>query len=188
MRIGLAAARGLALALELPVAGVSTLDALAAGAPGAVPVIDARRGEVFVVAGSRGACRPTTLDVGRARAASATGPSATATLFEARRRASSRPTTSELHLPRARFHARSPARSARPSSSSRSTCRAPDAGGRRRDARAPRLELADLTAIEEIERASTRRRGRARCSPASWRSRARSASARSTDDDACSAI
>ena len=36
MRLGLAAARGLALALELPVAGVSTLDALAAGAPGAM--------------------------------------------------------------------------------------------------------------------------------------------------------
>ena len=29
-------------------AGVSTLDALAAGADGALPVIDARRGEVFV--------------------------------------------------------------------------------------------------------------------------------------------
>ena len=49
VRIGLAAARGLALALELPVAGVSTLEALARGAPGAVPVIDARRGEVFVL-------------------------------------------------------------------------------------------------------------------------------------------
>ena len=34
LRIGLAAARGLALALDVPVAGVSTLDALAAGAPG----------------------------------------------------------------------------------------------------------------------------------------------------------
>jgi tRNA threonylcarbamoyladenosine biosynthesis protein TsaB len=48
VRIGLAAARGLALALGVPVAGVSTLDALAAGAPGAVPVLDARRREVFV--------------------------------------------------------------------------------------------------------------------------------------------
>ena len=47
-RIGLAVARGLALALELPVAGVSTLDALAAASAGAYPVIDARRGEVFV--------------------------------------------------------------------------------------------------------------------------------------------
>jgi tRNA threonylcarbamoyladenosine biosynthesis protein TsaB len=49
IRIGLAAARGLAFALQIPVAGVSTLDALAAGAPGAVPVIDAKRREVFVL-------------------------------------------------------------------------------------------------------------------------------------------
>src|SRR3989440_10279705 len=48
LRIGLAAARGLALALDLPVAGVSTLDALAAGTPGAGPVLEARRGEGFV--------------------------------------------------------------------------------------------------------------------------------------------
>jgi len=47
-RIGLAVARGLALSLDLPVAGVSTLDALAASVGGAYPVIDARRGEVFV--------------------------------------------------------------------------------------------------------------------------------------------
>jgi tRNA threonylcarbamoyladenosine biosynthesis protein TsaB len=47
-RIGLAAARGLALALELPVAGVSTLDALAEAREDAFPVLDARRREVFV--------------------------------------------------------------------------------------------------------------------------------------------
>jgi tRNA threonylcarbamoyladenosine biosynthesis protein TsaB len=47
-RIGLATARGLALALDLPVAGVSTLDALAAGAEGAYAVVDAGRREVFV--------------------------------------------------------------------------------------------------------------------------------------------
>lgn len=47
-RIGLAVARGLGVALGVPAAGISTLDALAAGAAGAVPVIDARRGEVFV--------------------------------------------------------------------------------------------------------------------------------------------
>jgi tRNA threonylcarbamoyladenosine biosynthesis protein TsaB len=47
-RIGLAIARGLSLALELPVAGVSTLDALAAARADAYPVVDARRGEVFV--------------------------------------------------------------------------------------------------------------------------------------------
>ena len=49
VRIGLAAAHGLALSLDLLGAGVSTLDALAAGAPGALPVIDARRREVFTL-------------------------------------------------------------------------------------------------------------------------------------------
>ena len=44
IRIGLAVARSLALALRVPVGGASTLDAFAGG----VPVIDARRGEVFV--------------------------------------------------------------------------------------------------------------------------------------------
>jgi tRNA threonylcarbamoyladenosine biosynthesis protein TsaB len=43
VRIGLATARGLALGLGVPVAGVSTLHAFAGGQP----VIDARRGEVF---------------------------------------------------------------------------------------------------------------------------------------------
>ena len=42
-RIGLAIVRGLALALEIPAAGVSTLDALAAARDGAFPIIDARR-------------------------------------------------------------------------------------------------------------------------------------------------
>jgi tRNA threonylcarbamoyladenosine biosynthesis protein TsaB len=47
-RIGLAVARGLELALEIPGAGVSTLAALASAQADAYPVIDARRGEVFV--------------------------------------------------------------------------------------------------------------------------------------------
>jgi tRNA threonylcarbamoyl adenosine modification protein YeaZ len=58
VRIGLAAARGLALARALPVAGASTLEALAAGAQGAVPVIDARRGEVFVLVDGTPDCLP----------------------------------------------------------------------------------------------------------------------------------
>ena len=47
IRMALATARALSLALGIPVAGVSTLAALAAGAPGALPVIDAKRSEIF---------------------------------------------------------------------------------------------------------------------------------------------
>ena len=57
IRIGLATARGLALALDLPVAGVSTLGAF----DGGTPVIDARRGEVFTTGPSL--ARPEELDV-----------------------------------------------------------------------------------------------------------------------------
>ena len=49
IRLGLAAARSLALALDVPLAGVSTLEALAAGAPGATPVIDGGRREIFAL-------------------------------------------------------------------------------------------------------------------------------------------
>jgi tRNA threonylcarbamoyladenosine biosynthesis protein TsaB len=53
IRIGLVTARALALSLGVPVAGVSTLAALAAGSPGAMPVIDARRREVFALVGGQ---------------------------------------------------------------------------------------------------------------------------------------
>jgi tRNA threonylcarbamoyladenosine biosynthesis protein TsaB len=56
IRIALATARGLALALDVPVAGSSTLSAFAGG----VPVIDAKRGEVF---SEGGVSRPEELDV-----------------------------------------------------------------------------------------------------------------------------
>jgi tRNA threonylcarbamoyladenosine biosynthesis protein TsaB len=49
LRMGLVTARALALSLEVPVAGVSTLAALAHGAPGAIPIVDARRREVFAL-------------------------------------------------------------------------------------------------------------------------------------------
>ena len=47
-RIGLAVARGLGLALEIPAAGISTLDALGSARDETVPILDARRREVFV--------------------------------------------------------------------------------------------------------------------------------------------
>jgi tRNA threonylcarbamoyladenosine biosynthesis protein TsaB len=49
LRIGIATARGLALALGRPCTGVSTLEALGAGAPGALALVDARRGELFTL-------------------------------------------------------------------------------------------------------------------------------------------
>ena len=49
LRMGLVTARALALALEVPVAGVSTLAALGHGAPGARPLLDGRRAEVFTL-------------------------------------------------------------------------------------------------------------------------------------------
>jgi tRNA threonylcarbamoyladenosine biosynthesis protein TsaB len=52
LRIGIATARGLALGLGVPCIGVSTLDALAAGAPEALALIDARRGELFALDGA----------------------------------------------------------------------------------------------------------------------------------------
>ena len=66
LRIGLVTARALALSLGVQVAGVSTLAALAAGSPGAVPVIDARRSEAFTLTdGTPRVCRPEELGVDR---------------------------------------------------------------------------------------------------------------------------
>jgi len=105
VRIGLAAARGLALALDLPGAGVSTLAALAEGAPGATPVIDARRHEVFALVGGEPAVLPPgELEV--EEGATYVGDGARryrATLEE--RGAVVPPDDDERHVPRARFHA-----------------------------------------------------------------------------------
>ncbi len=101
VRIGLATARGLALALDIPVAGVSTLDALAAGAPGAVPVIDARRREVFVPGR---VLAPGDLGVEPGRIYAGSGAVRYRSIFEAAG-ADVPPDGDERHLPRARFHA-----------------------------------------------------------------------------------
>lgn len=100
-RIGLSFARGLALSLDLSVAGVSTLAALATCTPQAFPIVDARRGEVFVpgplavspedvvlppgsVCVGSGACRYRELLMSRG--------------------ADVPPVDSELHIPRASLH------------------------------------------------------------------------------------
>ena len=104
LRLGLATARGLALALDLPVAGVSTLDALAAGAPGALPVVDGGRREVFTLVGGEPAVRAPQ-DVGAALALCVgNGAVRYRTILEANG-AEVPPDDDERHLPRARFHA-----------------------------------------------------------------------------------
>jgi tRNA threonylcarbamoyladenosine biosynthesis protein TsaB len=102
VRIGLAAARGLALALDLPVAGVSTLDVLAAGAPGALPVIDAKRREVFVPGPH--AVPPADLELEPRRLCIGDGAVRYRVVLEAAG-AEVPPDDDERHLPRARFHA-----------------------------------------------------------------------------------
>lgn len=105
LRMGLATARALAFALDVPVAGVSTLSALAAGAPGALPVIDAKRREVFtVVEGEPAVLRPDELELRPATTCVGDGALRYRDVLE-RAGAHVPPDASELHLPRARFHA-----------------------------------------------------------------------------------
>lgn len=105
VRIGLAAARGLALALDLPAAGVSTLAALAAGSPGALPVVDAQRREVFtVVEGEERCLPPAQLELEPGTKCVGDGAVRYRPLLE-EAGAEIPPDASELHIPRARFHA-----------------------------------------------------------------------------------
>ena len=105
VRVGLSTARGLALALDVPVAGVSTLDALAAGAPGALPVIDARRREIFVADGEPRALAPSELELTPGTVCVGNGAVRYRAILEAAG-AEIPPDRDERHLPRARFHAR----------------------------------------------------------------------------------
>jgi tRNA threonylcarbamoyladenosine biosynthesis protein TsaB len=106
IRIGLSAARGLALALGIPVAGVSTLAALAAGAPdGALPVIDAQRREVFTLRdGEPVALRPVALEFEPGTTLVGDGAVRYRPQLEAAG-AEIPPDDDLVHLPRARFHA-----------------------------------------------------------------------------------
>ena len=104
VRTGLAAARGLSLALDVPVAGVPTLDALEAGAPEAVALIDAKRREVFLDQGGSVVALPAAAFEAPGRTCVGDGAvryrehlEGTGSLVP--------PDESELHLPRARFHA-----------------------------------------------------------------------------------
>jgi len=105
LRIGLAVARGLALALDLRGAGVSTLEVLAAGAPGAVPIIDARRREVFtLVGGTPAVMAPSALEVPAGTVCVGDGALRYRSLLE-ERGAVVPPAEDERHRPHARFPA-----------------------------------------------------------------------------------
>lgn len=106
LRMGLATARALAFALGLRVAGVSTLDVLATGAPGAVPVVDARRREVFtLVDGAPAVLAPGDLAVGAHSVCVGDGAVRYRRVLE-EAGVEVPPDDDERHLPRARFHAR----------------------------------------------------------------------------------
>lgn len=101
-RIGLAVARGLAVALDVRVAGISTLDALASAREDALPVIDARRREVFVP-GPR-AVAPDELDVEPGTVCIGSGAVRYRNTFEDKG-ARVPPDDDPVHLPHARLHA-----------------------------------------------------------------------------------
>jgi tRNA threonylcarbamoyladenosine biosynthesis protein TsaB len=105
IRMALATARGLSFALGIPVAGVSTLAALAAGAPGALPVIDAKRREIFTEADGRPVVlTPADLALTPGRVCVGDGAVRYRSLLE-ERGADIPPDGDELHIPHARFHA-----------------------------------------------------------------------------------
>jgi tRNA threonylcarbamoyladenosine biosynthesis protein TsaB len=110
VRIGIAAARGLAFGLGVPVSGVSTLDALRAEAgERAIAVIDARRGEVFAAgpALEPAALTPAALAALLPRGATCVGDGAVRYRAVLERGGALVPPDDDaLHLVRARAHAR----------------------------------------------------------------------------------
>jgi tRNA threonylcarbamoyladenosine biosynthesis protein TsaB len=105
IRVGLSTARGLALALDRPVAGVSTLAALQAGAPGAIPIVDARRREVFVLREEPEVLAPEALELAPGTLCVGSGAVRYREVLEAQG-AEIPPDSDERHLPLARHHAR----------------------------------------------------------------------------------
>jgi tRNA threonylcarbamoyladenosine biosynthesis protein TsaB len=100
-RIGLAVARGLELALGIPVAGVSTLSALGAGGQDVQPLIDAGRQEVFVPGPT--AVRPDDLELEPGAVCVGSGAIRYRAMLE-RKGAIVPDDDDERHVPRARLH------------------------------------------------------------------------------------
>ena len=104
VRMGLAAARALGLSLDIPAAGVSTLAVLAAGAPEALPLIDAKRRELFLERDGEVVALPAAAFEAPGRVCVGDGALRYREHLE-ETGATVPPDDSELHLPRARFHA-----------------------------------------------------------------------------------
>ena len=105
LRMGLVTARALAFSLDAPVAGVSTLDALAAGAEDALPVIDARRREVFTLGPGPVCVRPEELNLAPGRQCVGDGAVRYRDVLELAG-AAVPPDDDPRHIPWARHHAR----------------------------------------------------------------------------------
>ena len=181
VRIGLATVRGLALALGVPAAGVSTLDALAAGAPGALPVVDAKRREVFVLVDGEPRClapadvrrEPGTTCVGDGARALPRAPRGRRRRRAARRQRAAPPARALPRGARARLRAGRARRAALPP-------RFPTPSRPHDDRAAPPHRPRPDRDRGDREALVPDARGRARCSRASSRSRPRSASAPTT--------
>lgn len=105
LRMGLVTARALSFSLGAPVAGISTLAALAVGATAAVPVIDARRGEIFTLVEGRPAClRPEELAIAPGRTYVGDGAVRYRSVLE-QAGALVPPDDDSVHVPWARLHA-----------------------------------------------------------------------------------
>ena len=173
-------ARSLSLALGVPVAGASTLDAIPRRRPG-----DRRAPRRGVHAG------PARLRAGGSRRRAAdvlVGDGAVRYRDAVRARGRTVPPDDDpAHVPDPLLlveHAGAfGAADARRAALRARAGREGRSHDRRRDSRSAALELADLTRSRRSSSAPTRRRGRARCSRPSSRSRRRSASARSRASD-----
>jgi tRNA threonylcarbamoyladenosine biosynthesis protein TsaB len=106
IRLGIAAARGFALARDVPVAGVSTLAALAVGSPGAMSVIDGGRREVFsLIDGDPRAVRADEFVLEAGTTCIGDGALRYRSVLESLG-ARIPPDDSDVHVPHARFHVR----------------------------------------------------------------------------------
>ena len=101
-RIGLAVAQGLGIALGIPAAGVSPLDALASAGDDVVPVLDARRREVFVAGPT--AIAPDDLELEAGTVCIGDGAVRYRATLEGKG-AAIPPDEDPIHLPHARLHA-----------------------------------------------------------------------------------